>query len=141
MARLPRCACGRLYRPDRFNAHHQKGCMEGGCPCERKRRRDRQRYRDRYHGDVAFREGEKRRRAEARREAKARLRAGDGPPPAVRPAPAAPRALPEVAELRHALAGMAALLAGEGDGARVGEFLGACAERGRRLAGATGLPP
>jgi len=141
MSRLPRCACGRLYRPDRFNADRQKGCMRGDCPGERKRLRDRQRYQRKYHGSVEFREAEKARRAECRRQAKARFRTGAGPPPGRQAEASAAQSLPEVAVLRHTLTGMAAVLAGEGDGASVGEFLSACADRGRRLTTGMGLSP
>lgn len=141
MARLPRCACGRLYRPDRFNADRQKGCMRGDCPRERKRLRDRQRYRRKYHGSVKFREAEKDRRAECRRQAKTRLRTGAGPPLGRQAEPSVAQSLPEVAALRNTVTGMAAVLAGEGDGASVGEFLNACADRGQRLAAGMGLSP
>ena len=141
MARLPRCACGRLYRPDRFNADRQKGCMRGDCPRERKRLRDRQRYKGKYCGSAEFREAEKDRRAECRRQAKARLRTGASPPLGRQAGPPAAQSLPEVAALRHTLTGMAAVLAGEGDGVSVGEFLNACADRGRRLAVGMGLSP
>lgn len=141
MARLPRCACGRLYRPDRFNADRQKGCMRGDCSRERKRLRDRQRYRHRYRDSVKFREAEKARRAECRRQAKARLRAGAGPPGGRQAEPTVAEGLLEVAALRHTLTGMAAVLAGEGDGASVGEFLNACSDRGRRLTAAMGPAP
>lgn len=141
MARLPTCACGRRYRPDRFNADRQQGCMREACARERKRLRDRERYRRRYHGDGAFREAEKSRRSECRRQAKARLRTGSGPPPTRPASAAAADRVPELAALRHTLTGMAAVLAGEGDGGSLGEFLSACADRGRRLTAAMGPSP
>lgn len=129
------CSCGRAYVPDRYNAHRQWGCPR--CSAKRKRERDRQRYHQRYAEDAGFRTREKARRAAARRRAKARARAAAAvPPPAVVTGPD-----PAVAELRHTVTGMAALLVGQADSASLGEFMQACAQRGRRLEPVRGLSP
>jgi hypothetical protein len=131
-----RCSCGRRYRPDRFNTHHQQGCMRPACRLQRKRQRDRQRYARRYAQDGPFRAAEKARRSQCRREAKVRLRAEAAMPEPTPPGPPA-----EVAELRRTVTGLAAVLAGVTDGGALGEFLAACTERGRRLEPAQGLSP
>ena len=75
--KLPRCvACGRAFRPDRYNVHHRECCQRPECVRERKHRRQRRWYAQKCRNDPAFREREKRRCAEANRTRRARVVVG-----------------------------------------------------------------
>lgn len=126
--KLPRCeACGRAYRPSRYNVHSQVYCTHPDCVRDRKRARQRRSYNRRYHEDPAFREDECSRAAAGNRRRRAAVKAA-------RAGPGAGAGSAPVPELRHLLTGFVSHLAHSDDPAVVCELMSGYADRGRRLA-------
>ncbi len=123
--RLALCErCGREYRPDPFNRHHQKYCQEDACKAERRRALRRAWYKRRGESDAAFREAERERCRKAMR----RLRSGPRVPEAAGPGLAGPLALELV------VAGLVAHVTDTSDPVRLRRTLAAYADRGHRMA-------
>lgn len=124
--RLPRCLhCGRKFRPDIYNHHHQKWCSVPGCrrarDCERKRRY----YSKRIAREPQFLNSERRRcRAGMRRCRSRRAKANAELVTAI-------LALPAAGEL---LTGMVSHLADSTDPRVIVEVMDRYAQRGRLLA-------
>lgn len=127
--RLPVCiVCDRKFRPDRYNEHRQKCCPRQECRSALERARKRKYYRERMEREKEFREKERQRCAEAMRRAraaKAAAKEASGAEPA-RTASSPP--------VEAVLAGLISQLADTTDPHAVAVFMGACADRGRRLA-------
>jgi hypothetical protein len=124
--RLPHCRhCGRKFRPDVYNQHHQQWCAEPECRGARDRARRRRHYRDRLAREPGFRESERRRCREAMRRSRARRR----DPDVLTAAAIVP--LPPAADL---LTGLVAHLADTTDPQLVAEVMARFAQRGRLLA-------
>lgn len=69
---VARCErCGRVYRPCRFNRHHQRYCLDAGCVGERRRERQRAHYARKYREDGSFQEAERERCRASLRERRA----------------------------------------------------------------------
>ena len=118
---LPRCVvCDQAFAPDPYNRHHQRCCSRRGCRRELKQRRQRQWRTRKYATDPEFRARAKaavtrsRRRARRRAEGRSPPRSGD-----------------------LVLLGLAAQVAGSRNTAEAQEFLGRCADLGRRLEAGT----
>lgn len=129
--KLPRCAaCGRAFRPNRYNVHSQIHCTHPECIRDRKRARQRESYNRRYREDGDFREGECKRAAAGNRRRRAAAKAARAGPVAAGVAP--------VPELRDLFAGFVSHLAHSDDPAVVCELMSGYADRGRRLAAVPG---
>ena len=124
-------ACGREFRPDRFNPD-QIYCTRAACVRNRKRIRQREWHRCRYETDPAFRA------AAGARSLASRARRKDRGPPPIPPVAAVSGLMPVAAGqtfLGHVLTGLACQLVGSRDPDTVGVFLQACEAQGRRLTG------
>lgn len=126
--------CGRRFRPDRYNAHHQECCPAPDCQAERKRKRDRERYRRNYHApDKSFCEAEKARRSAARRRnpgpaVTAGLPPSAGPPPV-------PSLARQVQRLSWTITGLVRAFSGESDPVFIHELASSYEASGQRLGG------
>ena len=126
--KLPRCAaCGRAFRPNRFNVHSQIYCPHPECFRERKRERQRRSYNRRYREDLHFRRQERKRALAGNRRRRAAAEAARAGPDVAAGSVSAP-------ELRDLIIGFVSHLAHSDDPAVVRGLMSGYADRGRRLA-------
>jgi len=129
--KLPRCdACGRVFRPDRYNKHDQIYCLFPECVLARKRKRQRKSYNRRYRGDPEFRQSERDRAADAAR----RRRSAAKTACSVRDGPSAEPSAAAVSELCDLFTGFVSHLSQSDDPSVVRDLMSGYADRGRRLA-------
>jgi len=127
------CHCGRSFKPDRFNHHHQKYCGLPECTAARNRGY-RQQNTQRHLADApSFREQERIRCCEAMRAVRARRKAATA-----RAAPPAPPSPPEepaepLAMSTLTMFGVISQLIGSTDSDEVRRATMGYADRGRRL--------
>jgi len=122
--KLPRCnACGRVFRPNRYNKHDQIYCRTPECVLERKRRRQRRLYNNRYRNDPEFRESERSRAAESNRRRRA---AAKKKKPACQDSGGR--------DIYYLITGFVSHLAQSDDPAIIGSLMSGYTDRGRRLA-------
>ena len=122
--KLPRCnACGRAFRPNRYNKHDQIYCLTAECVLERKRRRQRRFYNNRYRNDPVFRESERARAAEGNRR---RRTAEKTKKPVCQDSGGK--------DINYLITGFVSHLAQSDDPAIIGSLMSGYTDRGRRLA-------
>ena len=130
--KLPRCdACGRAFRPNRYNKHDQIYCLTPECVLERKRKRQRRFYNNRYRNDSEFRESERTRAAEGNRRRRAAAKAE-------KPACEGSGGNSGGMDIHYLITGFVSHLAQSDDPAIIGSLMSGYTDRGRRLAAVPG---
>lgn len=129
--KLPRCEiCGRAFRPDRYNAWHQKHCGHPGCARERRRACQRRSYARRKR-DAKFRAAENARCAEANRRRRAQAKLSEVSP-AEPPLVERPPAFAELREVSDVLTGVLSQLLDTDDPILLRRAMTEYGDRGRR---------
>lgn len=128
--RLPVCKlCGRKFRPDPHNHHHQVYCTRPECRAELARSRKRKYYRQRLDKEEGFRETERERCRAAMRRLRAKRKKAEK-----EAVEKAALCLPAVPPVEALLVGLVSQLGGTTDPHAVADMMNAYADRGRRLA-------